>query len=221
MIITCPECKTRYMIKSDKLGLDPKVVRCAKCKNSWEVKPVPAAAIDDTKPPLPPVARLDSPSLTKQQKELNLKIKKRKTLVFSILLGFVLTSLVMLIVLRNEIVNVKPELGTIYELIGLNLKENKDSASGLVITDVERRQETRADMTVLIFSGKIQNKSEIEVPVPNVKVQLFNEDGILLDDWTAQSEQKTLKPNQTTTWTCRFYDPPLNQISQFKTFFEK
>jgi len=222
MIITCPECKTRYMIKSDKLGLDPKTVRCAKCKHQWSVNPSPTGYMsDDSKPPLPPVARLDAPNLNKHQKELNAKIKKRKTIVFSILFGFVLTCLALLVVFRNSVVSIKPELATIYELVGLSLEESNKNVTGLVIQDVERQQDTQSNMTVLIFSGKIKNQSEIEVPVPNVKVQLFDEDGILLDEWTAQAEQKTLKPNQTTTWTCRFYDPPLNQISQYKTFFEK
>ncbi|MCP4356320.1 MAG: DUF3426 domain-containing protein [Proteobacteria bacterium] len=222
MIITCPECKTRYMMKSDKLGLDPKKVRCAKCKNQWMITP-PSAGIstEESKPPLPPIARMDSPNLTRQQKELNIKLKKRKTIIFSIIFGFIATFLLLSIIFRESVVAFKPELRTIYDLIGFEIAEEEENVAGLVIQDVERRQETNANMTVLIFSGKIKNQSEIEVPVPNVKIQLFDEDGILLDEWTAQPEQKTLKPNQTTTWTCRFYDPPLNQISQFKTFFEK
>lgn len=221
MIITCPACKTRYMIKSDKLGLDPKVVRCAKCKKSWEVKPVPVNSVEEDKPPLPPIARLDAPNLKEQQQELNNKIKKRKNIVFSILCGFLIASIVMLVVLKDKIVDAKPEFATIYQLVGLDVKKDEDLSSGLVITDVERVQEKAGDSTILIFSGKIKNQSEVEVPVPTVKVQLFNEDGILLDDWSAQGEKKTLKPNESTIWTCRFYDPPLNQISQFKTFFAK
>lgn len=221
MIITCPECKTRYMLKSDKVGLDSKKVRCAKCKHQWIVNPNPAPESLDNKPPLPPMARLGAPSLKEDQKKLNEKLRKRKKVIFSFFFGFLVSALCLLVLFRNNIVDYKPELASIYELVGLKLEDKANNFAGLVITDVNRKQETRADMTVLSFSGKIKNQSEIEVPVPNVRVQLFDEDGILLDEWTAQAEQKTLKPDQITTWICRFYDPPLSQISKFKTFFEE
>jgi len=222
MIITCPECKTRYMIKSEKLGVDPKDVRCAKCKHQWTVNPNPLMSdLTKEKPPLPPIARLDSPSLAVQQKELNARIKKRKMFFISFLGALLVCSLVLSVVLKDQIIKQYPSLVTVYELIGFKAPEQEQTFAGLVIQGVERQQEKTADMTILSFSGSVKNTSEIEVPVPNVKVQLFDEEGILLDEWTAQPEHKTLKPNQITTWVCRFYDPPLTQISQYKTFFEK
>lgn len=222
MIITCPECKTRYMIKSEKLGLDPKSVRCAKCKHQWTVSPNPLSQdITKEKPPLPPIARLDSPNLEVQQKELNAKLKKRKTVFFSFVGALIFAGFIASIVLKDQIMEKYPTLTSVYELVGFSAPEQADSFAGLRIEGIERQQSKTADMTVLSFSGKVKNTSEIEVPVPNVKVQLFDEDGILLDEWTAQPEHKTLKADEITTWVCRFYDPPLNQISQYKTFFEK
>lgn len=222
MIITCPECKTRYMIKSEKLGLDPKSVRCAKCKHQWMVNPSPLNQdLTKEKPPLPPIARLDSPSLENQQKELNAKIKKRNFIISSFFVILILGTLISSVVLKNKIMATYPSLIPVYEMIGFTAPSVNNKFSGLEITDIERHQDTTADMTVLSFSGKIKNLSDVEVPVPNVKVQLFDEDGILLDEWTAQPEHKTLKTGEVTTWICRFYDPQLNQISQYKTFFEQ
>ncbi|PPR08987.1 MAG: hypothetical protein CFH44_00502 [Proteobacteria bacterium] len=222
MIITCPECKTRYMIKSEKLGLDPKPVRCAKCKHQWTVNPSPLMSENYAeKPPLPPIARLSSPSLADQQKVLNDKIKKRNVFVFSFLGFLVLGSLLTIIIFKDRIITKYPDMASVYELVGFSLPEQEQNFAGLAIQNVERSQEKTSDMTILSFSGNVKNTSDIEVPVPNVKVQLFDEEGILLDEWTAQPEHKTLKPDQTTSWVCRFYDPPLAQISRFKTFFEK
>tara|TARA_Y100001960_G_scaffold329236_1_gene420000 strand:- start:4293 stop:4925 length:633 start_codon:yes stop_codon:yes gene_type:complete len=210
------------MIKSEKLGLDPKSVRCAKCKHQWTVSPNPVSQdMTKEKPPLPPVARLSAPNLEVQQKELNAKIRKRKTVMFGFLGAMVVTFLLASIILKDKVMVKYPALVTVYELVGFAAPEEEVTFAGLKIEGIERQQDKTADMTVLSFSGKVKNTSEIEVPVPNVKVQLFNEDGILLDEWTAQPEHKTLKPNETTTWVCRFYDPPLSQISQYKTFFEK
>lgn len=222
MIITCPECKTRYMIKSEKLGLDPKSVRCAKCKHQWMVNPNPLAEENiKEKPPLPPMARLDAPSLAEQQKHLNERIKKRNNIFFAFIAIFIASGLISTVLFKNSILEKYPNLGSVYELVGFSLPEQENNFAGLRIQGIERQQDETADMTVLSFSGDVKNTSDIEVPVPNVKVQLFDEDGILLDEWTAQPEHKTLKAGEVTTWVCRFYDPPLNQISQYKTFFEK
>ena len=40
MILTCPECKSRYAVNPTVLLPNGRTVRCAKCKNTWfEKKP--------------------------------------------------------------------------------------------------------------------------------------------------------------------------------------
>jgi len=90
MNIVCPACSTRYAIADGAIGVDGRVVRCAKCRHSWfqegpgslqdgpqtdatpaEAAPVPAPPPADTPPlatatPPPPAETLPPPDETSQ-----------------------------------------------------------------------------------------------------------------------------------------------------------
>lgn len=58
MILTCPECATRYLVPDTAIGPDGRQVRCANCKHSWFEEGAPvsaeAAAAPAPPPPAPP-----------------------------------------------------------------------------------------------------------------------------------------------------------------------
>ncbi len=55
MIITCPNCSTRYLVAEDKIGDQGRRVRCAKCDHIWFQDPTPS----DVAEPDVPGASLD------------------------------------------------------------------------------------------------------------------------------------------------------------------
>lgn len=69
MILTCPACDTKYVVKDDAIPPDGRQVRCASCKHSWHqdpenmvAEPATAADIDFGGPPPPSPESFEGPA---------------------------------------------------------------------------------------------------------------------------------------------------------------
>jgi predicted Zn finger-like uncharacterized protein len=57
MILSCPECRTRYVVPDSAVGPNGRQVRCASCRHSWfqEPPPLDLGAQVETAPAAPPI----------------------------------------------------------------------------------------------------------------------------------------------------------------------
>jgi len=208
MILTCPQCSTRYHVDAKSIGTPGRTVRCASCGNRWLAKP-PADApraieLDPSSPRLWPVAGAAA-------------APRRGS---ASLVGWLIGVLVILIVAsavigRNEIVAGFPASATIYQTLGLPVTLQL----GLQFEGVESRRLEEGGIAVLVVEGAVVNVTDQERPVPPIRVTLLDGTGRRLQQELFQAEAAQLDGGGRTTFSGRLVNPA-EQARTFSVTFD-
>jgi hypothetical protein len=116
---------------------------------------------------------------------------------------------------RQQIATVWPQSASLYSAVGL-----KANASGLNIQDVAYHRSLEDGQTVLSVTGMLTNTGTRELPVPQLRVGLIDDDRHELYHWTFVPGVVTLKPGQATKFLTRLSNPPV-AASHFELRFAK
>lgn len=245
MIVHCPNCQTRYNLTPKQLGPTGRKVRCIKCSHEWhqppaeeepEETPAPEAPAEETpkaarqpeptpaeQPPLPPENPQIKSTIEKDVSEAKNRMQKR--IIISMMTSIIVLAVVFALIfaLRGPLMKSVPALQAVYDVFGMRTMEPVEttSSTGLIIGDIERVLAEDDGITVLIFTGTITNTTGVDVPVVAPRVSILDEQGIELDSFPALAHKKYLKPGEQTTWVCRFFDPPLESIAEYRAQFTK
>lgn len=217
MILTCPECSTRFQLDPAQLGAKGRTVRCANCGHRWLAKPpedTPAAI--DFPPPEPVASRGEARRRPARPPE-----PRRAALGSASLVGWLVGVLVVLlmasaIIGRNEIVAGFPASASIYERLGLPITIQL----GLQFEDVESEKLSDGGVPILIVKGMVVNVAEGERMVPPIKITLLDGDGRELEHQLFEVKDTGALPARARTEFSARIVNPAEQARNFSVTFE-
>lgn len=224
MILTCPECATRYQTDAV-FPPEGRKVRCAKCSHVWHQdgpQPEPEPEIEIAPPPPPvPIPDVAPRPHTYTPPEVavpaavaadDIAAPKPKSAMLERLglaAGWLGLAAVILVIggaavsYRQDIATLWPQSASLYSTLGLNV-----NARGIAFADVTRRYETEDGQTVLAITGNIVNVSGRELPVPPIRVTLSDEGKRELYHWNFTPDVATLRAGQSSAFLTRMSNPP-------------
>jgi len=233
MIVTCPACATRYVVDPAALGSQGRMVRCARCSDSWfqappppdpAAPPAPAPTLPPEPVVTPPPAADGSPAVPTEPMPsfignrdrfdrsklpaLRKPPPPRMTSVqlgWAALAGFVLLFLGGLILFHAAIAAAWPPSERLYNLIGLS---SPGPDTWFELQALKTAPNMEDGQKNLVVSGEIANVSATQHAVPKLRVNLLNAHKQIVKSWDFQAIGDPLAPGQKLPFQTSIAAPP-------------
>lgn len=203
MILTCPSCKTRYLVDANALGARGRHVRCAKCGETWHQEP-PADMPLQLEVPLPPsftqppTGEAKLPALVRRRQANPGLVATLGVLILAGLAAFAYYG-------RPWLVAQWPAVDRIYAVLGI---AQASTIEGLRIEGARVERVVDGDVQVLVVTGAIVNGSNVIRAVPRLRGAFRDAAMQEIGSWTFTPAGEPLKPGQRLPFQDRFRDPP-------------
>jgi predicted Zn finger-like uncharacterized protein len=246
MILTCPECGTRYQTDAAHFMPDGRKVRCAKCGHVWfQAAPQPEADVQFVHEEEPPQQQAQhepeyeepakpepvfaqraayAPPETDYEEEEDVATPRPRILErLGYVLGWAALAGILIAVgwsgihFRQDVASLWPQSSTLYRALGLRV-----NTRGIAIIKEPARFETENGQVVLLVTGRLANITSHELTVPMIRASLTDDDKRHeLCHWVFSPNVPTLKPGQVITFHTRFPNPPAGARNIFLHFAER
>lgn len=221
MILTCPECATRYFVDGAKLGADGRTVRCVGCGNRWhanlsdlddEAVAEPAAPAaprpePDTAAPAVAIAAPGDPLPQAFRAATVAKRKMRKAVVAGAVWGglgvVALALLATAAIFRVDVVHMWPRTAGAYAKVGLTV-----NPTGLAPEGVQAIPGLQNGQLAIVVSGMVRNVETHPRASAPLKVSLLDKNGHAVKDMILPATPGDIAPGQARGFKATFIDPP-------------
>lgn len=234
MILTCPECASRYFVDDSKVGSAGRVVRCAACGHRWtarneepldlfdepQASSLATAGEDETQvagqdpapetEDEPPVSALPGEELPKvfrarADAERRLREATATGVVWAAMAAAMAAVVIAALIFRIDVVRIMPGAAGAYAAVGLPV-----NTVGLVIDrgGIKAQPLMKDGHAAVVVTGAIRNITEHEVVAPPLRVELLNGEGKRVAGQLAATQNARIPPGEVRHFSLTFMDPP-------------
>lgn len=204
MIITCPNCETRFNVDPGQLLPNGRTVRCAKCGHLWSERPpddmprrvdaaaAPAAGHSSTgadagdDPLAHPPPQADAPAAAARR-------RLRPGLAWAAVALITVGLLAAGVVARERLQAWWPPSQALFDLAGL---AGDGAGAGLEIRNLVYHRENGGRAPALVVAGEVVNRSDRAIDIPKLRASLYDEREREIRTWFFAAKRDRLAPGE-------------------------
>jgi predicted Zn finger-like uncharacterized protein len=221
MILTCPDCATRYFVEDERLGEAGRSVRCGACGVKWTAKaeapleltqsPDLGALAQEPRAATEPAAELrdlpadELPKVFRGRAQTKEKVREAAAsgVVWAgLVAGFALI-IGIAVLLRQDISTLWPRAAAVYAMAGMPV-----NVVGLNIEDQHAQPALKDGHAVLSVSGALRNVRDRAVAAPPLRISILDAGGRTLAVKIADPGGALIPPGEARHFLVDVVDPP-------------
>ncbi|HKR23788.1 MAG TPA: zinc-ribbon domain-containing protein [Allosphingosinicella sp.] len=214
MILSCPSCKTRYVVPDSAIGPTGRKVRCASCRFSWVQDPAPLdlrtaapAAADEASAPAPrdqpaspPPPHWEPPEPEQPYQRGDGYRPRRNPARLWTIVAAAAALLMIAAVVAIQVFGL-PDIG---QRFGIPVR----TVNALTISGQAERRRLESGNELLTVRGEIINQTDEVQRVPQIRAELKDSQGRVVYDWSIAPPVRELQARGRVTFDSAEMDVP-------------